>query len=66
MSVAGFDDVSVAADLAPSLSTVRLPMAEMGQLALTMALKPRSSRPRRKITGHELIVRDSTGPVPSP
>jgi LacI family transcriptional regulator len=65
MSVAGFDDVSVAADLAPSLTTVRLPMAEMGQLALTMALKPRSSRPRRKSTGHELIVRDSTGPVPS-
>ncbi len=65
VSVAGFDDVSVAADLAPSLTTVRLPMAEMGQLALTMALKPRSSRSRRKSTGHELIVRDSTGPVPS-
>jgi LacI family transcriptional regulator len=66
MSVAGFDDVSVAADLAPSLTTVRLPMAEMGQLALSMALKPRSSRPRRKSTGHELVVRDSTGPAPRP
>jgi LacI family transcriptional regulator len=65
MSVAGFDDVSVAADLAPSLTTVRLPMAEMGQLALTMALRPRSSRPRRKATGHELVVRDSTSPVRS-
>ncbi len=63
VSVAGFDDVSVAADLAPSLTTVRLPMGEMGQLALSMALKPRSSRPRRKSTGHALIVRDSTGPV---
>jgi LacI family transcriptional regulator len=66
MSVVGFDDVSVAADLAPSLTTVRLPMAEMGQLALSMALKPRSSRSRRKSTGHQLIVRDSTGPVPAP
>ena len=65
VSVAGFDDVSVAADLAPSLTTVRLPMAEMGQLALAMALKPRSSRSRRKSTGHKLIVRGSTGPVPS-
>lgn len=65
MSVAGFDDVSVAADLAPSLTTVRLPMAEMGQLALAMALKPRSSRLRRKSTGHELVVRDSTGPASS-
>ncbi len=61
----GFDDVSVAADLAPSLTTIRLPMTDMGQLALSMALKPRSARPRRKTTGHSLVVRDSTGPAPS-
>jgi LacI family transcriptional regulator len=65
ISVTGFDDVAVAADLAPSLTTVRLPMAEMGQLALTLALKPRSSRFRRKSTGHVLVVRDSTGPRPT-
>ena len=65
MSVAGIDDVAVAADLSPSLTTVRLPMTEMGELALTMALKPPSARRRRKNTGHELIVRDSTGPVPT-
>jgi LacI family transcriptional regulator len=64
VSVAGIDDVAVAADLAPSLTTVRLPMTEMGELALTMALKPPSARRRRKNTGHELIVRDSTGPAP--
>jgi LacI family transcriptional regulator len=64
MSVAGFDDVSVAADLAPSLTTVRLPMAQMGAWALAMALKPGTARRRRKSTGHALIVRDSTGPVP--
>jgi LacI family transcriptional regulator len=64
MSVAGLDDVAVAADLAPGLTTVKLPMAEMGRLALAMALRPRSARPRRKPTGHELIVRDSTGPAP--
>lgn len=65
MSVAGFDDVAVAADLAPSLTTVRLPMTRMGELALTMALKPSSARPRRKTAEHELMVRDSTGPVPT-
>ncbi|MGA5500562.1 LacI family DNA-binding transcriptional regulator [Streptomyces umbrinus] len=65
MSVAGFDDVSFAADLAPGLTTVRLPLAEMGRQALSMALRPPASRPRRKSTGHELVVRDSTGPVPS-
>jgi LacI family transcriptional regulator len=65
ISVAGFDDVSVAADLAPSLTTVRLPMARMGEWALEMALKPRAARARRKPTGHELVVRDSTGPARS-
>jgi LacI family transcriptional regulator len=64
MSVVGFDDVSVAADLAPSLTTVRLPMTDMGRMALDLALKPRSARPRRRPTGHQLIVRDSTGPAP--
>jgi LacI family transcriptional regulator len=64
ISVVGFDDVSVAADLAPSLTTVRLPMTEMGRMALTLALKPRTTRPRRRPTGHTLVVRDSTGPAP--
>ena len=64
MSVVGFDDVSVAADLAPSLTTIRLPMTEMGRTALTLALKPRTTRPRRRPTGHLLVVRDSTGPAP--
>ncbi|MGS2617759.1 LacI family DNA-binding transcriptional regulator [Micromonospora sp. LZ34] len=64
MSVVGFDDVSVAADLAPSLTTIRLPMTDMGRMALTLALKPRSTRPRRRATGHELVVRESTGPAP--
>ena len=61
----GFDDVSVAADLAPGLTTVRLPMTDMGRMALELALKPVPARPRRRPTGHELIVRDSTGPAPS-
>ncbi|GAA0423854.1 LacI family transcriptional regulator [Actinoplanes capillaceus] len=64
MSVVGFDDVSVAADLAPSLTTVRLPMTDMGRMALELALEPAGARPRRRPTGHRLIVRDSTGPAP--
>lgn len=60
MSVSGFDDVAVAGDLAPSLTTVRLPMGEMGEAALTLALKPPAARPRRQRTGHELVVRHST------
>lgn len=66
ISVVGFDDVAVAADLAPSLTTVRLPMTEMGRMALDLALKPAAARPRRRATGHQLRIRDSSGPAPSP
>ncbi|WP_049565328.1 LacI family DNA-binding transcriptional regulator [Streptomyces sp. SBT349] len=65
VSVAGFDDIQVAQDLSPALTTVALPMADMGAAALEMVLRPRSARPRRKTTGHRLRVRDSTGPVPA-
>jgi len=65
MSVAGFDDVAVAGDLAPSLTTVRLPMVDMGEQALLMALREPSARPRRRTAECELVVRDSTGPAPS-
>ncbi len=60
ISVTGFDDVTVSRYLSPSLTTVRLPMKQMGQLALELALKPRSARPRRRTTTQELVVRDST------
>jgi LacI family transcriptional regulator len=60
ISVAGFDDVAVAEYLSPGLTTVRLPMAEMGEQALILALKPRSARPRKRPTGHSLVVREST------
>ncbi len=66
MSVTGFDDIQVAQDLAPALTTVRLPMSEMGAAAFEMALRPPSARPRRKRTDHVLVVRDSTAPPRHP
>ena len=64
MSVSGFDDVAVAGDLSPGLTTVRLPMGEMGAKALDLALKEPGSRPRRQRIPAELVPRDSTAPVP--
>ncbi|MFC8923458.1 LacI family DNA-binding transcriptional regulator [Cellulosimicrobium sp. NPDC057127] len=64
VSVTGFDDIQVAQDLAPALTTVRLPMSEIGAAALELALRPASARPRRRSTGHTLVVRDSTAPPP--
>ncbi|WP_374999892.1 LacI family DNA-binding transcriptional regulator [Aeromicrobium sp. CTD01-1L150] len=60
VSVVGFDDIEVAEDLAPSLTTVRLPMVQMGEQALSLALLEPASRPRRRTTDHELVVRGST------
>lgn len=60
VSVTGFDDVAVAQDLAPGLTTVRLPMGDMGRQALQLALSPQAKRPRRRRARAELIVRDST------
>lgn len=65
VSVTGFDDVAVAGDLAPSLTTVRLPMSEMGEQVLLLALKDPGARPRRRQVGAELVVRGSSGRPPS-
>jgi LacI family transcriptional regulator len=60
VSVAGFDDIPAAADAYPALTTIRLPMINMGRQALELVLKPPTSRPRRRRTPHELIARAST------
>ena len=60
VSVAGFDDVSVAELLYPSLTTARFPLERMGRDALDLAMRPAALRPRRKAVPAELIVREST------
>ncbi|MFT4165735.1 MAG: LacI family DNA-binding transcriptional regulator [Microlunatus sp.] len=60
VSVAGFDDVSVAELLYPSLTTARFPLGLMGRDALDLATRPAAVRPRRKAVPAELIVREST------
>jgi LacI family transcriptional regulator len=66
VSVAGFDDIAVAAMTAPSLSTVRLPLRELGrrgyhhadQLLAGMAPAPET-------LPTELVLRASTGAPPA-
>ncbi|MDP9797939.1 LacI family transcriptional regulator [Catenuloplanes nepalensis] len=66
VSVAGFDDMPVARDVTPALTTVRLPLAEMGARAMTLALDG-AGEPGNRIeeVGAELIRRDSAGPAPT-
>jgi LacI family transcriptional regulator len=62
MSVVGFDDVSIASLVTPTLTTVRQPLMEMGRVATTMLLKLIAGEPldsmRVELTT-TLIVRES-------
>jgi len=66
-SVIGFDDVAMSSLYAPSLTTIRQPMEEMGKLAVEIALEGVNAvlekRPvpvaHRRVTP-ELVVREST------
>jgi LacI family transcriptional regulator len=61
VSVAGFDDIATLRDLVPRLTTVHLPLEEMGGQAARLALDPRRSRKARVIEVRgEVIVREST------
>ena len=63
VAVAGFDDIPTLRDVAPSLTTVRLPLAEMGRLAASMVLdeEPGPS-PRVAPIAGEVVLRESTIP----
>lgn len=63
VSVAGFDDVPVAADLYPALTTVRLPLSGMGTTALRLALS--GEAPRTVDVAAQLVARASTA-APAP
>ncbi|MFJ6194641.1 LacI family DNA-binding transcriptional regulator [Micromonospora sp. NPDC092111] len=65
VSVVGFDDMPVAADVTPALTTVRLPLVELGARAMTLALGPAADLPRVEVLPATLVVRDSLGPAPA-
>ncbi|MDW5325109.1 LacI family DNA-binding transcriptional regulator [Plantactinospora sp. KLBMP9567] len=60
MAVAGFDDIVTLRDVTPSLTTVRLPLEEVGTAALELVMQPRAERPRLRRIRAEVVVRDST------
>jgi LacI family transcriptional regulator, galactose operon repressor len=59
LSVAGFDDIPTLRDLVPALTTVRLPLAQMGERALELALDDAVVPSVERIEG-EVILRAST------
>ena len=61
VSVAGFDDISVASLTAPALSTVRLPLRELGRLGYAHADRALAGEPcPPELLPTELVLRGST------
>jgi DNA-binding LacI/PurR family transcriptional regulator len=67
VSVVGFDDTALASMVTPRLTTVRLPMADAGAVAVRMLLdlvRGGSVDVAPIELPGELVVRASTGPAP--
>ena len=72
ISVVGFNDIVLAGDLAPGLTTIHVPLVDVGREAALLLLSELrlgdadSTRSRRQILlPVELVVRQSTAPPPS-
>jgi LacI family transcriptional regulator len=63
VSVIGFDDIPAALDVTPSLSTIRIPLIEMGARAMNIALQPASSHLTIEHFTAQLVLRESTRKV---
>jgi LacI family transcriptional regulator len=64
VSVVGYDDIPLARDLFPMLTTVHIPHEELGRNAVRLALS-RAQRPQeqRMRMGTHVVIRDSAGPA---
>jgi LacI family transcriptional regulator len=62
LGVAGFDDITTLRDVVPALTTVRLPLEDMGRTALELVLADPAVKPRRHQVTGEVVIRESTPP----
>ena len=61
ISVVGYDDVPTVRDVVPGLTTIRVPMREMGRRCMQIALAGGSRRPEVVILPVDLVERESVG-----
>ncbi len=67
VSVVGFDDMPLASQIWPQLTTIRQPLFRMSRLAgklLIQRLRGESPGDLNRVIDAEIIIRDSTGPAP--
>jgi Transcriptional regulators len=60
VSVVGFDDVPLASDVTPTLTTVHVPMFELGKRALSLALHGEGDELRVEHLPTQIVIRQST------
>ncbi|APU16729.1 MULTISPECIES: LacI family DNA-binding transcriptional regulator [Actinoalloteichus] len=60
MAVAGFDDIATLRDVTPALTTVRVPLEELGAMAVSLVLDPEPAEPRTRRVRGEVVIRAST------
>ncbi|MFE5243247.1 MULTISPECIES: LacI family DNA-binding transcriptional regulator [unclassified Streptomyces] len=63
ISVVGYNDIPLAQDFNPPLTTVRTPAEELGRAAVRLALRDADewSAPAHHVLGTHIVVRDSVG-----
>jgi LacI family transcriptional regulator len=65
VALAGFDDISTLRDVYPPLTTVRLPLKRLGEIAARLVLSDEAPRrPRVVPVPGEVVLRESTRPRP--
>jgi len=60
VAVAGFDDIPTLRDITPALTTVRLPLSDIGAAVAAMVLAPRADTPKLESIAATVVVRAST------
>jgi LacI family transcriptional regulator len=60
LAIAGFDDIATLRDVSPALTTLRLPLARLGEAAVELALGAHDAGPRTVRVGGYVVVRQST------
>jgi LacI family transcriptional regulator len=64
IALAGFDDIPTLRDVYPPLTTVRLPLKQLGETVARLVLGDDAPQPRVVPVHGEVVLRDSTRPRP--
>jgi LacI family transcriptional regulator len=63
LAIAGYDDISTVRDITPPLSTVRVPLLDIGRKAMELALGPHDDDNEGVfVVSSEVVIRESTPP----